>query len=282
MQDPIELYSYPKDWIMERKRRGEKRIEEKIYSGLYILTPEGWLRRGITTATAASAAMIAAMADEELDFVKVKTPVGIEIKVPTMKRKNSGIAMKFSGDHGFDATSSTIFVAIKKEIKNNINLININNKIFFGKNVSYVSDAAKKQLMENYKIACEKYDCEESIFLDAIFRGKSEKIEGLAILGTTGFVEPWCDELVKAKILIAKQYDKIAVTTGRESWKLAREIYKDYQPFVFGVHLKEIISSHDGEIVIVGKPGLLKKVFGFYDKDKILKEARNVSEVFIC
>lgn len=264
MRDPIELYEYPKDWV-----KGKKNAEKKIAGGLYILSPNGWIRRGITTATTATAALLAALSKEDVDFVNVKTPIGLVVKVPVMKRGNFGIAVKFSGDHAFDSTSGAIFIAKKLNKKNK------DKKIIFGENIGSVSEAAKKQLSKNFE--------EGVVFIDSVFRSK--KLKKIAILGTTGFVEPWCDELLKTKTLIAKQYEKIAVTTGRESWKVAREVFPDFQPFVFGIHLKEIVASHEGEIVIVGKKGLIRKIFGSTKRDEILREVRklgDVLEVFVC
>lgn len=275
MRDPIELYEYPKEW----KRKG---VEKKIVTGLYILKPKGWLRRGITTATTASASIIAAIASlsEEVRSVKVKTPIGIDLSLRVSAKNGIGKAKKFSGDHAFDVTNDAIFVATtikEKEIK-------FGNGI--AKNGEFViSNSAKKQLQENFSIACESYDYVGGVLIEASYKNKSEKLNGIAILGTTGFVEPWCDELVATKIEIAKRYEKIAVTTGRESWKVAREIFPEFQPFVFGVHLKEILSAHSGEIVIVGKPGLLKHVFGTSEQRKVLELAKkfgNVLEVVIC
>ncbi|MCS7130360.1 MAG: cobalt-precorrin-5B (C(1))-methyltransferase [Archaeoglobaceae archaeon] len=275
MRDPIELYEYPKEWL----KKGD---EKKIASGLFIRTPKGWLRRGITTGTTASASIIASIASlkEELKKVTVKTPVGIEVSVKVSAKNGIGKARKFSGDHEFDVTNGVFFVSKTTE----------EDGIKFGKGIAkdkdfIVSDSAKKQLWKNFEFACELYNYIGGVLVEATYKQKSEKLNGIAILGTTGFVEPWCDKLVKTKVEIAKRYDRIAVTTGRESWKIAKDRFPDFQPFVFGVHLKEIIKAHSGEIMIVGKPGLLKHVFGSYNREEILSSARklgNVLEVVIC
>jgi len=275
MRDPIELYEYPREWI----RRG---AEKRISSGLYILTPRGWLRRGITTGTTASAAIVASISSLEQDvkYVSVSTPAGIDVRVRVSAKRGLARARKFSGDHAFDATDGVVFVARTIE----------EGGIKFGKGIAreeehVVSHAARKQLMENYTWVCEAFGYEGGVLIEAEFRSKSERLNGIAILGTTGFVEPWCDELLKTKIEIAKRYDRIAVTTGRDSWKTAKELFPEFQPFVFGVHLKEILKAHDGEIVIVGKRGLLKHVFGSESRDDVLKSAGelgNVLEVVVC
>lgn len=275
MRDPIELYEYPKEWL----RRG---AEKRISSGLYILTPKGWLRRGITTGTTASASIVASITSlyDDLEKVKVKTPVGIDVEVPVLAKKGSATAVKFSGDHAFDVTDGVAFRARVIEERG----------IKFGSGIAkdddyVVSRSAKEQLLSNYRNACEFFDFKGGVLIEAEYNQKSEKLNGIAILGTTGFVEPWCDELLKTKIEIAKRYERIAITTGRESWKIAKEKFPEFQPFVFGVHLKEAISAHSGEIIIVGKPGLLKHVFGSSEPKRILNLARrlgNVLEVIIC
>jgi len=275
MRDPIELYEYPKDWL----RKG---AEERIASGLYILTPNGWLRRGITTATTASAAIVAAIASlqNEVFEVSVSTPVGLKVSVKVSAEGGVAKARKFAGDHAFDATDGVVFVARA-----------VNGEgISFGNGIArerdfVVSKTARRQLEENFKRACKDYRYEGGVLVEAEFERKSEKLNGVAILGTTGFVEPWCEELVRTKIEIAKNYERIAVTTGRESWKIARQLFPEFQPFVFGVHMKEILTAHSGEIVLVGKSGLFKHVFGTGEAKKVLEIAKklgNVLEVVVC
>ncbi len=275
MRDPIELYEYPREW---RRRKAE----ERIASGLYILTPDGWLRRGLTTATTASAAVAAAVASrfEDVDTIEVATPVGISVSVPVMARSGKAIAIKFAGDHAFDATRSAAFYAELTDEPG----------IHFGRGIArrngraVVSRSAMEQLTRNFSAYAEEYGYGGGVKLEA-FGCKSLRLNGIAILGTTGFVEPWCEELLETKIEIAKRYDRIAVTTGRESWKFALRHFPDFQPFVFGVHIDEVLRSHDGEIVIVGKPGLLRLWAGSASPERILEKARrlaNVLEVVVC
>ncbi len=275
MRDPIELYEYPKEWI----RKG---AEKRISSGLYILTPNGWLRRGITTGTTASAAVLASISSlrQKVKRVTVSTPVGIDVRVAVSAKNGLARVRKFSGDHAFDATDGVVFVARTIEQEG----------IRLGRGIAreadfVVSPAARRQLMENYKKVCQDFGYEGGVLIEAEFTRKSNRLNGIAILGTTGFVEPWCEELLKTKIEIAKRYERIAVTTGRDSWKTAMKLFPEFQPFVFGVHLMEILKAHEGEIVLVGKRGLLKHVFGSENPKDVLKSARefgNVLEVIVC
>ncbi len=275
MRDPIELYEYPKEW----RRRG---AEERIASGLYILTPSGWLRRGISTATAASAAIVAAIASEfeDIDSVRVSTPVGIDVSVPVLARSGCARVIKFSGDHAFDATRSAAFTAKLVDGPG----------IYFGNGIArrngkaVVSRSAMQQMRENFSRYASLYGYGGGVRIEAFGRGSS-RLNGIAILGTTGFVEPWCEELLRTKIEIARRYARVAVATGRESWKFALRNFPGFQPFVFGVHIDEVLRSHGGEIIIVGKPGLLKRWAGMRSREEMLRRARklaNVLEVVVC
>ncbi|MEM1578960.1 MAG: cobalt-precorrin-5B (C(1))-methyltransferase [Archaeoglobaceae archaeon] len=272
LRDPLELYEYPWEW-----HRGSKEIAEKVASGLFILKKDGFLRRGITTATTASAAVIGAIASlyEEVTKVKVLTPVGIEVEVKVKAENGFAVARKFSGDHSFDATD-------KIEISATL----CDSGIEFGRGVGEkggeksVSKSAFAQIRENFNRACRIYGYKGGVLIE-IPEGervakltKNEQLSiknGLSILGTTGFVEPWCDELVKTKVEIAKRYPKIVIATGRKAWEYARKKYLDFQPFVFGLHLDEILQEHEGEKIVVGFPGLLKKWAG---KEGVFEKAK--------
>lgn len=100
-------------------------------------------------------------------------------------------------------------------------------------------------------------------------------------MGTTGFVEPWCEELVRVKSMIASRYDKVVITTGRSGWKWALENLKGYQPFVFGIYIDEALKSVKGEVIIVGLPALLRKWVGGTNGDlrkAVLKKAMRINE----
>ncbi|MFN3383422.1 MAG: cobalt-precorrin-5B (C(1))-methyltransferase [Archaeoglobaceae archaeon] len=264
LRDPIELYEYPAEWCNER-------AEKLVKSGLFILKKDGYLRRGITTATTASAAIVAAIASIEYDFevVSVSTPTGIYVRVEVEAENGFAIAKKFSGDHEFDATDG---IEIHAKLRSS--------GIVFGEGIGEidgkkaVSESAMKQILENFERICKLTDYNGGVTLE-IPEGReiakatrNEELGirgGISILGTTGFVEPWCRELVSLKIEIAKRYPRIAITTGRRAWDYARRKYPDFQPFVFGVHLDEILSKHEGKKIIVGYRGLLKRWAGNED-----------------
>ena len=265
MKDPIEHYIYPKEWVQrEAEKIGLREVKKRVESGLFILTHSGWLKRGITTGTTASASAVGAIASlfEETDSVKVWTPSEIEVEVKVNAKNGVAVAKKFSGDHSFDVTDG---VEIRAEISKNLD---------FGEGIGRlngepsISNSAMNQLTRNINLMREKFDCKEWVKI-SIPEGRKlwEKTGnrrfgiqgGISILGTTGFVEPWCDELVEAKMRIASQYDRVALTTGRKGWKWSKKNLPDFQPIVMGVHFDRALEKLESEIVIVGLPSLLIK-----------------------
>ncbi|AGK60571.1 hypothetical protein Asulf_00550 [Archaeoglobus sulfaticallidus PM70-1] len=276
MRDPIELYRYPEEWYSEG-------CEEKILSGLYILSRDGFIRRGITTATTACCAMNAAIKslfDNSDCSVEVLTPAGIKLRLKAKAKDGVGVAEKFSGDHEFDVTNGIEIVARVTEKRG----------IRFGKGIGEkngkkaVSRSAMAQIKENFSYYTKKYGFSGGVLIEIPDGEKIAKktknaelgIEGgISILGSTGFVEPWCDELVETKIEIAKRYRRISITTGRRAWHYALKKFPEFQPFVFGVHLDRILGEHKGEKIIVGFPGLLSIWAGGYER--IVSKARRYS-----
>ncbi|MET1123795.1 MAG: cobalt-precorrin-5B (C(1))-methyltransferase [Archaeoglobaceae archaeon] len=272
LKDPIELYRYPEEWIREG-------AYEKVASGLYILTEDGYLRRGITTGTTAAAAVVAAVASlyDDVEEVEVLTPVGISVRVDVEAERGFARARKFAGDHAFDATDGLVFEA---EV--------VDSGVEFGEGIGVkngrkaVSEAAMRQIMENFEIVKRRYGFEGGVRVSCpegariASRTGNERLGisgGISILGTTGFVEPWCEKLVETKLKIAMQYDRIAITTGRRAWLYALRNFPDYQPFVFGVHIDEAL-RHPGEKIVVGFPGLLAVWAG--GRDRIFERAEEL------
>ncbi len=272
LRDPIELYEYPYEWY-----QGDEEKIEKVKSGLYILTEDGFLRRGITTGTTASAAVAAAVAslEGEVESVEVITPSGLKVNVRVYAEDGYAYAVKFAGDHEFDVTDGLRITAILEEKPG----------IRFGEGVGTikgrkaVSSSALWQIRKNFEIFSSMHNYKGGVRVE-IPEGKkiakktrSKLVQGgISILGSTGFVEPWCKKLVETKIKIAKQYERIAITTGRYAWRYALKKYPEFQPFVFGVHLDEILREHHGEKIIVGLPKLLSIWAG--GRDKIVEKAK--------
>lgn len=287
LTDPIELYTYPKEWYS-----GDTDVRRSVGSGFYILRPDGWIKRGITTATTASAAINASIASlfEDIEYVEVLTPIGLKVSLKVGAKNGEAEARKFSGDHSFDVTDGLIFRGRITEKEG----------LFFGRGIGVkkqtgkkaVSESALSQLKKNFEFYCKQYDYSGGVLIEVPegetvaekTKNPSLGIEGgISILGSTGFVEPWGDELLKTKLEIARQYDKIAVATGRTSWKYALENFPDFQPFVFGVYIDETISEHEGEKILIGLPKLLHKWAGEKSDKAVVEKAKakGVNEVII-
>ncbi len=267
LRDPIELYEYPYEWY-----DGKRDVVEKVESGLYILTEDGFLKRGITTATTVCAAINAAIASRyaDVDAVEVFTPVGIAVRVTVEAENGVARVKKFSGDHEFDVTDGMVVEAKLsdgRDIRFGDGIGELNGK-------KAISKDAMRQILRNFSFYRRKYGYEGGVVVE-IPEGRkiaektaNERVgvkRGVSILGTTGFVEPWCKKLVDVKVKIAERYEKIAITTGRKAWFYALKNYPEYQPFVFGVHIDEAL-RHPGEKIIVGFPGLLSIWAGGRDK----------------
>ena len=272
LTDPLELYSYPQEWV--EKRAEEEGIEEvrgKIGSGLYVLTVDGWLHRGITTGTTASAAAIAAIASicEEVDEVEVMTPSGLKVGVKVDADNGVAEARKFAGDHEFDVTDGLLFRAFTTPASES--------GVRFGRGVGRyrdgrfaVSRAAMEQIRANIRDAVANYDYHGGVRIEV---PEGERVaaltgnhrvgveDGISILGTTGFVEPWCRRLVEVKAAIASQYERVAVTTGRNGWRWCMKNLRGHASLVFGMYIEEgLRATRTAEdVVLVGKPSLLLK-----------------------
>ncbi len=284
MRDPLEFWEYPEEWIrlfVERQNISKATAERLIKSGFYILTPEGgFLKRGITTGTAASAAVKAGILSTAFDFdvVDVETPSGIRVKVEVYASNGVARVKKFSGDHAFDITHGLEFVA---RVENGEGVV-------FGKGIGVfrgkksVSRSAGDQIQRAYAEAAKEAG-RYKVVVEApggerIYT-KTDNVKlgirgGISILGTTGFVEPWCKELVDVKRRIARRYSRVVLTTGRKGFNFARENFPDYQAFVAGVYIEEFLEVlQEKEIVIVGMPSLLIKWAEPELKPKILRNA---------
>ncbi len=304
MKDPVEHYPYPEDWVKrESERLGAKSVRKRVESGLYIITHRGWLRRGITTGTAASASAAGAISSlfEDVSRVKVWTPAGIDVEVDVNARNGNAHVRKFSGDHSFDVTDGIEIrakISESPEFGHGVGRIN-------GR--ASVSRSAMEQLLKNLEVMKNRYGYEGGV---KIWIPDGEKVSqrtgnrkfgikgGISILGTTGFVEPWCDELVESKIRIARQYDRVVLTTGRKGWRWARENLRNFMPFVMGLYFERALERLDADIIIAGLPSLLVK-WAFPEmrgtilkgkdlsrfRDGILRKARqinpNVSDVVL-
>ncbi len=285
IRDPIELWVYPKEWVekcSEVNSLSLKEIKKLVDSGFYIIKSDGrFIKRGITTGTTASLAVKASILSllSDLDVVDVKTPVGITVRAEVYAKKGRAVAKKFSGYHAFDVTRGIEIVA--RTIKDA--------GVYFGygigelKGKKAVSEKARWQIENAYKEAVEILGKEVGVLveipraMEIYNKTGNERFgikNGISILGTTGFVEPWCRELIDVKKEICKQYDMVAITTGRKGFEFALKYMGEYKPMVVGVYVEEFLKELDNrEIAVVGLPSLLLKWADKNLKGRILRHA---------
>jgi len=289
--DPIELYEYPVEWvdkvkdkILDELKTREKdakyeAIHEAIASGLYIICPDGrLLRRGLTTGTMASAAVKALSNPNKNDNidtkglvcqnrveVTVKTAVNIDVRVKVkLIDEDTAVAKKYSGDHAFDITNNIDIIAKR------IGYAEKDGKIIIkGYGVDTISKSAMSQLLNNMDEIAVEIEIPEGIK-----KGADIGRNGISLLGTTGFVEPWCKRLIDMKSNLAKEYEKVAIVTGRKGWRWAYD-NTDYQPIVFGIHIDEGLKACEGKISLIGMPSLIGRWAGVDFKDKKDGKERN-------
>ncbi len=292
MKDPIEEYEYPKSWIESCLKVNDlsiNELKEKVLSGFYIILPDGnFLRRGITTGTAVSAAIKAAILSKISDTktVCVKTPIGLKVWINYEMERKYIVVRKFSGDHAFDITNG---------IKIYSKVLNYDSQgIIFGEGIGIqistgekaISTNAYKQIMENYNDAIRTIKSNARVYVKIpdgikIWKKTSNQkfgiVNGISILGTTGFVEPWCHKLIYMKKRLCKEmYKKIVLTTGRTGFFAAKKLLSQYKPIVVGKYIKEFVEElKDKDLCIISRPALLLKAFHPELKDIIFKQHHN-------
>lgn len=283
--DPIEEYTYPEEWI-DRCSFSRKEIMDRISSGLFILTPEGdFLRRGLTTGTTTAGAVKAGILSlsNPVSEVEVATPAGIHVKVKVNAIEGLARAIKDSGDHEFDVTDGCVIEARVTREKG----------IFFGEGVGRfrrkyihynpgspsVSPSAMDMISNAFRDACEETGFDGGVEISVrngarIARKTSNPrlgIEGgISILGSTGFVEPWCERLIRMKAELVKGIEKLILATGRKGWSSGKKLFPDYTALVIGTYFDRILPHASGRIRIVSMPSLITKWAVERKRDRIL------------
>lgn len=301
--DPIERYEYPEEWVENvpdtiidelntKNNTGYKTVYDAIASGLYIICPNGrLLRRGLTTGTTASAAVKALSESSNLSYSKkhnhnkdridnfieltVKTPVNIDVKVRArLIDDNTAATKKFSGDHAFDITSNMDIIA--RKIGGAGEDGKTGKTVLKGYGIDTISRSAMDQLLNNMGEIVVEIEIP-----DGIKKGAEIGRDGISLLGTTGFVEPWCDRLIDMKSNLAKEYERVAIVTGRKGWRWAYD-NTEYQPIVFGIHIDEGLQACTGEISLVGMPSLIGRWAGidFNDKKGDIEREELVKQIY--
>ena len=294
LTDPIEGYQYPEDWI-KRSSCSKRELKRKISSGFYILLQDGsFLRRGLTTGTTAAGVVKAAILSllNPISEVDIMTPAGISVKINVNARGGFAQAIKDAGDHEFDATHGCVIEGVtvqKKGIFFGEGIGRFKNRYSFYKPGSpAVSPSAMETIKKAYIEACKETGIEKGVEI-RVRNGKqlakrTSNIKlgiegGISILGTTGFVEPWCDKLIKMKAELVKNLERVVLATGRKGWDSGRRLFPNYTAVVIGPYLDEILPHATGKIRIVSMPSLIIKWAVEGKRDKILwKNPRNFTK----
>lgn len=274
--DPVNGVEVPEPWIERAIERGleQAELEEEVGSGLYYLTSEGGLlRRGFTTGTSAAAAAKAASlsaAGNDEASVDVRVPCGLEVEVPVYSvSEGTAAVVKDSGDHEDDVTNGAELVAEVKgrggpsiEAGNGIGTATKTvGRLVEGEPA--INPAPYAQIeraigdVGNYRVKLSVTDGEK-----LAKKTRNEKlgvVGGISILGTTGLVEPWCEELRRSLESRAEGVEGAVVTTGRMGAMYSKMQFPERPVFVFGKNVGEGLHSVDGDAVLAGLPGLLLK-----------------------
>jgi cobalt-precorrin-5B (C1)-methyltransferase len=277
--DPVTKFSIPIEWI---KRSKDPQALEKIRSGQWVLLSDGkMLRRGYTTGTTSSAACKGAIislgipSGEKIDVVDVMTPAGIRVALPVQAYSGLCCAIKDSGDHQFDITQGLEIVA-RAAISDKVELI-------AGKGIGRIagrglcappgkpaiSQSAYHQIMHSIHEGLEIADLKGAVVELIVPHGlkiaaltlnpKIGVIDGISILGSTGFVEPWNDHLGDSRAEEIKELKKVLVTTGRTGLRFSRILFPDHQVVLMGSQLSRIEFGKDQDSILCGLPALILK-----------------------
>lgn len=273
MRDPVNNFEIPEEWFSRAKISSE--IIEGIKKGKMVLLSDGKvLRRGYTTGTTAAAAAKGAVLSlkKKIEIVDVPTPIGIRAILPVKAAHGRAITVKDSGDHGFDVTNGIEIIAEATAA--------LETKIIFGagigiftrgpkKGTPAITSAPMRQIRKAVEEALEETGLRGAEITLTIPRGAdvaketlNEKmgiINGISILGTTGFVEPWNEHLTQDKMELIRSAEKVVLTTGRIGMRMSHMLYPGYTIVIVGKNLDLGLKTAKGETIICGLPGIILK-----------------------
>lgn len=277
MIDPVNKSNIPDEWL-ERSQMPRNELEEGIRSGMLVVLSNGSvLKRGYTTGTTAALAAKAAVLSlgGDVTRVSVPTPVGLRAELDVKAGKGHAVAVKINNDHESDITRGLEFAADAREADGII--------VNAGQGVGIVTrsgleskkgqPAINPRPMEQIRAAIEEAveelnlrGAEVTIYLP---RGKEVAketlnsrigiIDGISILGTTGFVEPWNDHLGEMKGDLIRESDKVVLTTGRIGIRYSTMLFPEHTVVLAGSRIDEALEAAHGDVVICGLPGLVLK-----------------------
>ncbi len=277
MIDPVNKSKIPEEWL-DRSKMPREELERGIKNGTLVVLSDGSvLKRGYTTGTTAAVAAkasVLALADE-VTHVSVPTPVGLRAEMDVTGNKGHAVAVKVNNDHESDITRGLEFVADAREAEGIT--------VYAGEGIGIVTrsgleskkghPAINPRPMEQIKASIAEAveelglkGAEVTIYLPQgkeiakqTLNSRIGVIDGISILGTTGFVEPWNDHLGEMKGDLIRCSDKVVLTTGRMGIRYSTMLFPDHTVVLAGSRISEALEAAHGDVVICGLPGLVLK-----------------------
>ena len=279
MIDPINNFKIPDEWIA-RTKIPQSELEDGIASGMLVVLSNGSvLKRGYTTGTTAAAAAKSAVMSIKRDNIRqvsVPTPSGIRAQLDVASScTGHAVVIKISNDHDSDITRGLEFEACAREANEIIIVggegIGIVTRDGFPvkKGSPAINPAPMQQIIDAVSEAIRELGLLGAEVTITVPRGAEVAkntlnrevgvIDGISILGTTGFVEPWNDHLGEMKEDLIKDAPNVVLTTGRLGMRYSTMLFPDHTVIMIGSRISEGIKAASGELVICGLPGLVLK-----------------------
>jgi len=274
MRDPVTGFEYPAEWAENCREPHKLQLVE---GGLAVLTASGTvLLRGFTTGTTAAAACKAAVLslNGSVDFVDLRLPCGLIVGVSAAGESGRASCKKFSGDYPGDATSGIEFLAEALPGGAGLTLIAGRGIGRFGRDTPRfrtgepaISPTARECIENAIREAMECIGISGvTVTFSApkgaeVARGTlNQKVgvkDGISVLGTTGFVEPWDDHLTESVIeRIAAARDPV-LTTGRIGLRYSRLLFPEKEAILVGGKIGEALAAASGDVILCGLPALI-------------------------
>lgn len=277
MIDPVNKSKMPDEWL-DRSKMPRDELEEGIKNGMLVVLSDGSvLKRGYTTGTTAAMAAKASVLSlaGEVTHVSVPTPVGLRAKMDVKGNKGHAVAVKMNNDHESDITRGLEFAADAREADGitvyageGIGIV-IRSGLESKKGHPAINPHPMEQIKASIAEAVEELGLKGAEVTIYLPRGKEIAketlnnrigiIDGISILGSTGFVEPWNDHLGEMKDDLISHSDKVVLTTGRVGIRYSTMLFPDYTVILAGSRISEALEAARGDVVICGLPGLVLK-----------------------
>lgn len=272
--DPVSGFAYPDHWVGACASPDDL---ELVKRGLSVLMADGKVRkRGFTTGTTAAAACSAAVLSlaKEISCVRVLIPCGLRVDVIASGAGGVGSCRKYAGDYLMDVTAGLEIKAAARPLPQGLILEP-------GKGIGRFSRATPRYpegtpaisppALSSIMTAVEEAMAETGLPGVGIHLSvpKGEMVSqrtlnpklgilgGISILGTTGLVEPWDDNLAESVIERAATSDRIVLTTGRIGLRYSRLIFPEYEVILAGGKFDAALFHAKGEVILCGLPGLI-------------------------